>query len=204
MKHLRNPFVIGALGLLVGSSSGTFWFWRQASQMLITAAQVRARILQQGQPEAPWGFWSLEMENLAAELRDQKALLFKREESIDQREGRLAAERDELEKVRTDLAAMRADISRRIIEISDTEAKNLRTLSQTYTSLTPRAAVAIFREMNDVTVVKILSLMKADVVGPIFEEMSRASARDPASAQRAALLTEKLRLVKSTRLAGQP
>ena len=56
--------------------------------------------------------------------------------------------------------------------------------------------------MDDVTVVKILSLMKSDSVAPIFEEMSRSSTADPALARRAAALSEKLRLVRTARSAG--
>ena len=51
------------------------------------------------------------------------------------------------------------------------------------------------------TVVKILSLMKADVVAPIFEEMSKTSDREGVLARRAAILSEKLRLMKSSKSA---
>ena len=62
--------------------------------------------------------------------------------------------------------------------------------------LTPKAAVTIFREMDDTMVVKLLALMKPDVVGAIFEEISKQSASDPALAKRAAQLSERLRLIK--------
>ena len=58
--------------------------------------------------------------------------------------------------------------------------------------------------MDDLMVVKILSMMKPDVVAPIFEEMSRAAATDAALAKRAAVLSEKLRVVRSTRSASGP
>jgi hypothetical protein len=56
--------------------------------------------------------------------------------------------------------------------------------------------------MDDSTAVKILSLMKPDVVGPIFEEMSRAAGTDTTLARRAAMLSEKLRLMKSSKPAA--
>ena len=49
------------------------------------------------------------------------------------------------------------------------------------------------------TTVKILSLMKPDVVGALFEEMSRTPDNDGTLARRAALLTEKLRLMKAAK-----
>jgi hypothetical protein len=39
--------------------------------------------------------------------------------------------------------------------------------------------------------------MKTDTVSPLFEEMSKQGASDPAMAKRVARLTEKLRLLKS-------
>ena len=98
---------------------------------------------------------------------------------------------------------VRREITSKVIEIQADEAKNLRTLAQTYTSTTPRATVAIFREMDDVTVVKILSLMKSESVAPIFEEMTRTAATDPALAKRAAVLSEKLRVVRSPHSGGR-
>jgi len=88
-------------------------------------------------------------------------------------------------------------MEQRITMISADESKNLRSLAQTYTNLTPKAAVSIFREMDDATAVKILSLMKPDVVGPIFEEMANNAYGDSSLARRAAILSDKLRLLRS-------
>ena len=96
---------------------------------------------------------------------------------------------------------MRKEIGERVIEINTDETKNLRGLAQTYTNLTPKAAVAIIREMDDVTVVKILSLMKPDIVAPIFEEMSKTPDKDGLLSRRAAVLSEKLRLLKAAKAA---
>jgi hypothetical protein len=51
--------------------------------------------------------------------------------------------------------------------------------------------------------VKILSLMKSDVVGAIFEQMSALVGTDGTPlARRAALLSEKLRLMKANKPPG--
>jgi len=109
----------------------------------------------------------------------------------------LNAERQELSKQRQQLESMRADISSRITTIQSDEVKNLKSLVATYSSLTPKATLTIFKEMDDTMVVKILSLMKTDTVSPLFEEMSKQGASDPAVARRVATLSEKLRLLKS-------
>jgi flagellar motility protein MotE (MotC chaperone) len=145
-----------------------------------------------------WDFWTIEIENLSNELKEERVRLRKQADSLDQRAARLAAEEKEFAKLRADMDALRQQIAERVIEISADETKNIRTLAQTYTNLTPRAAVAIIRELDDTTVVKILSVMKPDVVGPIFEEMSKQTGDNPL-ARRAATLSEKLRLMKANK-----
>jgi flagellar motility protein MotE (MotC chaperone) len=150
-----------------------------------------------------WDFWTVEIDNLSRELKDEKARVQKEEEGLDLRAARLAAERQELEKLRTELSTMHDEISAKVIEIQADESKNLRMLAQTYSSLTPHAAVAIIHELDDSTAVKILSLMKPDVIGPIFEDMAQG---DPSgsNAHRAAVLSEKIRLLKAQRTAQTP
>jgi flagellar motility protein MotE (MotC chaperone) len=202
MKLLRHPAVLVLLGLLSGLGVGISTFLRAANtaySAILTrhAAQVEAR-----KPAAPWGFWTIEMENVASELKEERARVSQQADQLSQREGRLAAERQELEKVRAQIESLRLEVATKVVEIQTNELKNLRTLAQTYTSLTPRAAVAIFREMDDGTVVKILALMKSESVAPILEEMARASTTDPSFARRAAALSEKLRLMQVARPAG--
>jgi flagellar motility protein MotE (MotC chaperone) len=202
MKILRHPAVLVVLGLLAGLGVGLGSFWRAADLVCATvlarhAAQVEAR-----KPAAPWGFWTIEMENVASELKEERTRTREQADQLAQREARLAAERQELEKVRAQIESLRQELATKVVEIQANESKNLRTLAQTYTSLTPGAAVAIFREMDDVTVVKILSLMKSESVAPIFEEMSHASSADASLARRAAALSEKLRLVRTARSDG--
>ncbi|HUR60612.1 MAG TPA: hypothetical protein VM029_23020, partial [Opitutaceae bacterium] len=146
----------------------------------------------------------VEIENLSTELKEERLRLGKLAESLDQRAARLAAEEKEFEKVRADVENLRRDIADRVIEVTTDEVKNIRSLAQTYANLTPRAAVAIIRELDDTTAVKILSVMKADTVGPIFEEMSKTAANDIPLARRAAILSEKLRLLKATKPATPP
>jgi flagellar motility protein MotE (MotC chaperone) len=204
MKLLRNPVVLILLGLLSGLGAGLGWFWRAADSVSAKILARHAAEAEARKPAAPWGFWTIEIENLASELKGERALLKQQADQLAQREARFAAERQELDKVRTEIEGLRREIAAKVVEIQADEAKNLRTLAQTYTSTTPRATVAIFREMDDVTVVKILSLMKSESVAPIFEEMSRAAASDAPLARRAAVLSEKLRVVRSARSPGGP
>jgi flagellar motility protein MotE (MotC chaperone) len=118
-------------------------------------------------------------------------------DQLDQRAAQLANEARELAKVRIEIEALRRGITEKIIEISADDAKNIRTLAQTYSNLTPRAVVAIVRELDDATAVKIFSLMKVDVVSAIFEEMSRTAGPDGPMSKRVAILSERMRQMKS-------
>ena len=199
-----NPIALMALGLILGVGTGVGWFWKMAVPLVAKARAARAAALAPVRPDAPWDFWTVEMENLASELKDSKAIIKKREEELAARETRLMAERQELAKQRQELETLRSEISGRMIEIDTDETKNLKSLASLYSNLTPKATLAIFKEMDDVTVVKILSIMKTDVVSPLFEEMGKQAAVDPTFARKAAVFSEKLRLFKSTKAATSP
>lgn len=201
LKLVSSPALVAMIGVLAGVAVGLGWFWR-VGEMLVSQA-VAARVVAAKEKKTQgWDFWTIEIDNLASELKEEKGRLKKQSEALDQRAARLSAEQQELEKLRASIEAMRKEIGEKVIEINSDEVKNLRILAQTYTNLTPRAAVAIIREMDDTTVVKILSLMKPDVVAPIFEEMSKTPDKDGLLARRAATLSEKLRLMKSSRTAS--
>lgn len=198
---LRNSFVISVLGLVLSVAVGVFTFWTAAEPIVAGIAALRAEAAAAAQKkEKGWDFWTIEIENLSNELKEERARLRKQAELFEQREARIAAERQELAAMRREIENLRQEIADKVIEIRADEAKNIRSLAQSYANLTPRAAVAILRELDDVTAVKILFLMKPDVVGPIFEEMSRTNGSDGTPlARRAAILSEKLRLMKSAK-----
>ena len=205
-KLISPPIVAAVLALTFGVGTGLYTFWRAASAALEHVARLvpHEDPIGNEQRQRGWNFWTIEVENLANELNGERGRLRKQAELLDQRESQLAAERQELNKIRTEIEGLRQEIAAKVVEIGADEAKNIRGLAQTYANLTPRAAVAIIREMDDVMIVKILSMMKSDVVAPIFEEMSRAAGTDTSLARRAALLSERLRLMKSTKAASSP
>jgi flagellar motility protein MotE (MotC chaperone) len=199
MTTLRNPFVTATASLVLALAVGLLTFWRAGSVLVSRASALREQAAEAAAPkkEKGWDFWTIEIENLSNELKEERARLRKQADLLDQREARLAAEQKELATMRGEIEGLRKEIAEKVISIRDDEAKNLRALSQTYGNLSPRAAVAIIRELDDVTAVKILFLMKPDVVGPIFEEMSKTTGSDGTPlARRAAILSEKLRLMK--------
>ncbi len=202
LSFLTGPVFVALLGILSGTAVGLGWFWRAADGLIAHAiATLPPPAIDENKAQG-WDFWTIEIDGLSSELKEERDRLRQQAEQLNQRAARLASEQQELNKIRTDIEAMRAEIGRKVIEITADEAKNLRTLAQTYASLTPKGAVAILREMDDTTVVKILSLMKAESVSPIFEEMAKTAGPDGTLARRAAVLSEKLRLMKAARSAS--
>lgn len=199
IAKLQHPITVAGFSLLLSVGLGVGMTWRPLSALLAKAKVVVPAAETVEMKARGWDFWTIEIENLSNELKAERVHLKKQAELLDQRSARLASEEKEFEKLRADVEAMRKQIADRVIEIAVDEAKNLRSLSQTYSNLSPRGAVAILREMDDATAVKILSLMKPDVIGPIFEEMSRPAGTDTTLARRAAMLSEKLRLMRAAK-----
>jgi len=197
MKKYAFTALLVLLGLVLGVGVSLAVFWSASARFVANATAAHAAEAAAKLPEKPWDFWTIEMENLANDLRDERVRIKQHEEQLGQREARLTAEQQELEKTRKQIEELRAAIDERLIEVTEGESANLKKLAQTYSTLTPKSAVAIFREMDDTTLVKLFSLMKPDSVGPILEEMGKESATDATLAKRAALLSERLRLIKT-------
>ncbi|HVU15739.1 MAG TPA: hypothetical protein VHD32_02355 [Candidatus Didemnitutus sp.] len=200
-KILRHPALLPVVALLAGVAAGVVPLLHVGDQILAQIRTTRA-VAEKEKKAQGWDFWTVEVDNLASELRDEKVRLHKQGELLEQRAARLDAEQKELEKIRSNVESMEKEIADKVVEIRADEAKNLRSLAQTYTNLTPHAAVAIVKEMDDNTVVKIFSLMKPDVLAPIFEEMSKTTDKDGLLARRAAILSEKIRLLKAAKTAS--
>lgn len=204
IAKLQNPLVMAVFALVVSVGLGATLAWRVLSIAVAEALAARPAEVPSELKQKGWDFWTIEIDNLSNELKEERARLREKSELLDQRAARLAAEEKEFARLRADVEALRQQIADKVIEISTDEARNIRSLAATYTNLSPRGAVAILREMEDTTAVKILALMKPDVVGPIFEEMTRTETADASLARRAAMLSEKLRLMKSSKPDDSP
>lgn len=199
MSGMIKTLGIVALGLCLGTGT-TFFLMQKASDRIIEEAVAAHKAAAASKsPEKPWDFWTIEIENLANDLKAERERIKQREDSLALAEEALRVERQELEKTRKQIESLRSAIDQKLIEVGEGEMGNLKKLAQSYSTLTPRAAVSIFKEMDDTTLVKLLAIMKPDTVGSILEEMIRQSAGDTTLAKRAAVLSEKLRLLKSTK-----
>ena len=152
-----------------------------------------------------WDFWTLEIGALSEELLKERQSLRDRSKDLDIWKKQLETEKGELARVREQIEAIRDEIDKSVVTLLEAEKPNLKALSKSYATMKPPQAVAIFRKTNDDIIVKILSLMKPDMVAAILSEMSAESKepKDPkgqpdetTGSARAARITEMLRLLK--------
>ena len=202
MKRLIPTLGTVLLGIVLGVGAGLGTVWSATNAWVRELRAQRAEAARPVRPERPWDFWTVELETLASDLKSQREAVQARAVLLDERESRLKADAAELDKVRQQIEALKREIAQRVTEVSAEEVKNLQALSATYRSLSPAAAVGILAEMDQQTVVKLLSLMKPTETAAIFEEMGRSS--DPAIVKRAAILSERLRLLNSSRAGATP
>lgn len=195
MKLLTNPIVVIVLAVVFSTVPMLSMIWQESSAIVQVAATQRAAAVEASRPEKPWDFWTPEVESLAKELTEQRGALALRDADLAAREKRLAGETLELDEMRRKIESLRAEIASRLVEVQAQELRNLRTLANTYAKLTPAAAVAIFGEMDDLTVTKLLSLMKPDTTTAILEEFNRNPTDPKIGVKRAAELSQRLRLL---------
>ncbi len=138
-----------------------------------------------------WTFQNPEVELLVSELKKEKEALAVRSAELNELAARLNSERQELLQTTQRVQVMQKQFDQSVTRIQEEEAANLKKMAKTYASMSPEAAARIFKELDDLVVVKIFRFMKDTETAPILEIMSKQSKED---AKRAATLAEKLRL----------
>ncbi|MEW6302706.1 MAG: hypothetical protein AB1705_04500 [Verrucomicrobiota bacterium] len=142
-------------------------------------------------PGPSWNFQNPEIELLVAELRKEKEHLGAREAQLNELAARLAAERQELNLATQRVHQLQLQFDNNVTRIRDEETANLKKMAKTYAAMTPDSVARIFKELDDVVVVKILRFMKETETAPILEVLARQGENET---RRAAAIAEKLRL----------
>jgi flagellar motility protein MotE (MotC chaperone) len=194
---LKSVWFLAVLGVILGIGTTVGVMILNKEAIFTTVKTAAPRLPEPANAPRDWVLRSAEIEKLATDLRQEKAALEDRRKELDQSESRLTSEREELRKVRSEIDLMRREVTDNIPKVQTAERQNVKNLAKTYAAMKPVDAVTVLRELDDQTIVKILSCMKADVVGAIFQEMTRARDNDGTLAARAAQLSDRLRLVQT-------
>lgn len=143
-----------------------------------------------------WDYVTQEIDNVARDLREERAELNQRAKDLEAVSKRIAAEREELTRVRAEIEGLRGQITEAVPVLQTTETQNLKSLAKIYATMKPAQAVTILMGMDENSVVKLLSIMKPDAVSQILAEMGSSVGPAGPLAPKAALFSEKLRLLK--------
>jgi len=191
LKKLSSPWVGSMIGLICYLTV-TAVTWNAATTKIVAAQQKEAednRI-----PEKisdSWQMNNLEVEALVKELKEERDALNKREKDLNDLATRLQVERTELNQLTQTVHKLQKEFDMSVSRVAEEETGNLKKLAKTYTAVEPESAAAIFRKMDDTSVVKIMVFMKEQESGPILAALAQGG---EAEAKRAADITDKLRL----------
>jgi flagellar motility protein MotE (MotC chaperone) len=201
MKALQSPWILMSLALVlhllgyVGALITHDWEMPVPKAPEVVEEPLTIENLLESRADAHnWFFKTAELDKFVEELREREVMIAEREIALENLQAHLTVEREELLKLKTEIERRHKALSDEIIVVRRNEMANLRTLANSYSNITPAAAVAIFEQMDDTLVIKIVSLMKADVVAKLLEELAKNGETNPAALRRAARLSEELRL----------
>lgn len=142
-----------------------------------------------------WEFHNPEVDQLIAEMKQEKESLTRREAQLKEFAERLQTERLEINLVLQAVHQLQTEFDKNVVRVTAEESVNVKKLARTYAAMTPEGAAPILKQMDETTLVKILAAMKESETAPILEAMAHQGAAD---AKRVAAISERLRLTLAT------
>jgi flagellar motility protein MotE (MotC chaperone) len=189
MKFLQSPLFAAILGGVLFLLTSAF---------LTTQGIATASLSHEGSETAPhastkgpsWNFFNPELDQVIADLKSERDTLAGREKQLNELATRLKAERAELDAALNNIKKIQQQVDRDVFRIKEDEAGNLKKLAKMYSAMEPASAARILRELDDVIMVKILTLVKEPEAALILESLARLG---EAETKRAAAISEDLR-----------
>ena len=114
-----------------------------------------------------------------------------REKDLNELAQRLESERQEFSAVTQRMQRLQVEFDKNLVFVKTNEAANLKKLAKTYAAMSPEGISAIFKNLADEHVVKILMFLNDAERAPILDSLAKLGEED---AKRAARLLERLRL----------
>lgn len=187
-KLLASNWITLPVGVIIYLTA-TVAFWKTPT--LSPRARTASIAVGHG---ASWEFKNPEADQLVAELKEEKRSLDRRQATLNDLAARLEKEQAEVNDARQSVQLLQTNFDKSVLRVQESETANLKKLAKVYAAMTPESAAAIFADLDDVSVAKIMVFMKeADTAG-ILEALSK---KGDAEAKRAANLSERLRLASS-------
>jgi flagellar motility protein MotE (MotC chaperone) len=191
MKKLLTSTWMTVLIGMVTYIGATALFWKTPVITPAAASQGTEPEVHASLNGPSWDFINPEADQLLAEIKVEKKSLAKKEQELNDLSTRLQAERAELSLVTQSVQHMQTDFDQNVLRIHEEETANLKKLAKVYADMTAEGAAAIFAELDDTSVVKIMTFMKDGETAAILEALSK---KGQPQAKRAANLSERLRV----------
>jgi flagellar motility protein MotE (MotC chaperone) len=187
IRTLKSHWVVPLVGCLVYRASTALFLDSSRIGSLIT---LPAGAAASAADMPSWRFHNPEFDQWLAELRREKEAVSLKEQQLQELQGRLEAERQELTAVTQMVHQLQADFDRNVIRIKDQEQENLKRQSKILAGMSPEGAAGLINEMPDDEAVRILVTMKADEAALVIEAWSKMGRIE---SKRAAAITERIR-----------
>jgi flagellar motility protein MotE (MotC chaperone) len=201
MRLLQSPWIAVVLGILLYFGT-TAWVLRPDRLLTEHLAGELATPEEPLRPLEPsWAFKNPEVDQLIAELRQEREAVKVRAQELQELETRLAVERAELSTITQQVFRLQQQLDADFASIREDEAGNLKRLAKVYASMSPEGAAKILLEFDDDQVVKVFALMKEPESAPILELMAK---EDQNAARRVALISDRLRRLRAKPPATPP
>jgi flagellar motility protein MotE (MotC chaperone) len=193
VKLLRSKAALAAIAALVYVASMTLFIRpKHLARPAAPAASAASPAASGAGPS--WDFYNADLDLLIAELKSEREALAQREQQLNDLAKRLQSERVELNAVTQHVHQLQLEFDKNVVRVREEEMANLKKLAKLYAAMTPEGAYAVFAEMQDEQLLKILIFMKEQETAPVLEVMAKSS---QAEARRAARLTDRLRLTSA-------
>ena len=206
MKFLTSNWMVILLGALTYLGTTAFLVIKAKDQIVPKPIVAAEGDEEEHKPVAvtrgpSWEFVNPDLDEMVAELKQQKQDLEAEKKSLLELAQRIQTERQELIQITQQVHRIQREIDQAIIRVRDDEGKNLAKLAKTYAGMSPDGAATVMKNLDDVSLVKVLLFMKESETAPILELIARKSDVD---AKRVALVSERLRLAQMSRPKSAP
>jgi flagellar motility protein MotE (MotC chaperone) len=139
-----------------------------------------------------WRFRNPEFNEWVSQIQNEKEKLDQRQQELDEWQTRINTELQEITTVTQMVTQLQSDFDKNVVRFKAQETDNVKHQAKLISAMSPEGAMAIFDQMSDDEVVRILFVMKADQASAILDTLSK---NGPDDAKRAAELTERLHQV---------
>jgi flagellar motility protein MotE (MotC chaperone) len=193
IQLLQSPWLAAGLGTLLYFAT-TAWFLRPAQ---FTAAPPHPGAFPEDELrplEPSWVFKNPEIDQMLAELQQQREAANTRAQELREFETRLAVERQELHAITQEVSRLQRQLDADFTAIRDDELTNLKRLAKVYAAMSPEGAARILLEFDDDQAVKLFALMKESESALVLELMAQDG---QLAARRVALLSDRLRRLRA-------